>query len=83
MKLIDADALKKALHMWEMQGLYLPHHFEDLINEQPEVDPSDAIAQRFCEANKSEHCESCKSKGKAVCMAMMIDQDTINRMYGR
>lgn len=39
MRLIDADALIKHMEStFDMQDLYLPVHFKDLIDEQPTID---------------------------------------------
>lgn len=35
---IDEKKLIEELHEWDMQELYLPVHFEDLVNAQPKAD---------------------------------------------
>ena len=42
MRLIDADNLKQRIRAtMDMQDLYLPVHFMQLINEQDEIQPED------------------------------------------
>lgn len=39
MRLIDADVLiERMKNEWDMHDLYLPVHFEDLVEEQPTVE---------------------------------------------
>ena len=54
MRLIDADALKKELHTWDMQDLYLPVHFEDMIDDAPTVDAVQVVRCKDCEHWKRE-----------------------------
>ena len=45
--MIDEKKLIEDLHKWDMQDLYLPIHFEMLINEQPKVNPWIPISERL------------------------------------
>ena len=50
MRLIDADALiERMKNKWDMQDLYLPVHFEDLVKEQPTVGDWISVKDRLPE----------------------------------
>lgn len=52
MRLIDADALIGKLHEWDMQDLYLPCHFEDMIDEQPTAYDVESVVKEFEKVSK-------------------------------
>lgn len=47
--MIDENKLIEAFHKWDMQDLYLPVHFEMLINEQPKVGEWIPVSERLPE----------------------------------
>lgn len=53
---IDADKLIKEMHKtWDMQDLYLPVHFEGLVDKQPTADVTEVV-----------RCENCKLHGHCL-----------------
>lgn len=45
---IDADEIKRAVERWDMQDLYLPVHFLDLLKDVPTADVVELVRCKDC-----------------------------------
>lgn len=55
---IDADLLKRELSGWDWQDLYLPTHFDELIDEQPTADVQPVVygeREEVCDTNSQDY----------------------------
>ena len=69
---IDAEKLVKAVQQWDMQDLYLPVHFLDLIDNVPTAEVVKGVRCKDCKFFK-EFRDSVKEKSvDGVCMTAML-----------
>ena len=65
MRLIDAELLKRELSGWDWQDLYLPAHFNELIDGQPTADVQPVVHGKWietsdCLATPKHYCSRCE-----------------------
>lgn len=76
-RLIDADKLLQELQALDGQDLYLPAHFEGLIEEQPTAYDLDTVLERLERLKRTNEVNQCYATAMGFRQAIEIVNDGI------
>lgn len=76
-RLIDADKLLQELQALDGQDLYLPAHFEGLIEEQPTAYDLDPVLERLERLKRTNEVNQCYATAMGFRQAIEIVKDGI------